>query len=425
MITQKIFNDTEIAFKLKSNEELNRALFLFEMINRPSLVKIGIFLTKISLKFHLPVEGLIKSTVFNQFSGGETMEECMPVIEKMYAKKLHGILDYSVEGKEEEEQFDAAMEKKISIIEFAAKKKELPFAVFKPTGIGRFGIWEKVTAKVALTKEEQEEWQRVQQRVENICEAAYQNDISVMADGEETWMQEAVDELIVKMMKKHNREKAIVFMTLQCYRWDRLEYLIKLHETAEKDGFKIGVKIVRGAYFEQENLRAKKMNYPSPICENKEATDVSFNGVLTYCLAHIDAISVFIGSHNEVSNYLALQIMEDKNIAIDDPRVWFGQLYGMSDHISFNLAKKDYNTTKLVPFGPVRDVVPYLIRRAEENTSVKGQTGRELALLLEERKRRKGEVTKANRVKNFTRKKRVPNEKLASRSKKSTTENVE
>ncbi len=425
MITQKIFNDTETAFKLKSNEELSRALYLFEMINRPDLVKIGIFLTKMSLKFRLPVEGLIRSTVFNQFAGGESMEDCLPVIDKMYAKKLYSILDYSVEGKEVEAEFDAATKKKISIIEFAAKNKELPIAVFKPTGIGRFAIWEKVTSKIPLTEEEQQEWQRVQQRVEDICEAAYQNDVAVMADGEETWMQEAADDLIIKMMKKYNREKAIVFMTLQCYRWDRLEYLQKLHETGEKEGFKIGVKIVRGAYYEQENLRAKKMNYPSPICENQEATDVSFNGVLTYCLAHIDAISVFIGSHNEMSNYLALQIMEDKNIDINDPRVWFGQLYGMSDHISFNLAKMNYNAAKLVPFGPVRDVVPYLMRRAEENTSVKGQTGRELALLLEERKRRKGETTKANRKNEFSREKKSSKGKSPSQRKKPTPEAVE
>ncbi len=425
MITRKIFNDTETAFKLKSNDELNRALYLFEMINRPDLVKIGIFLTRMSLKFRLPVEGLIKSTVFNQFAGGESMEDCLPIIEKMYAKKLHSVLDYSVEGKEEEAEFDAATKMKISIIEFAAKNKELPFSVFKPTGIGRFAIWEKVTSKVTLTKEEEEEWQRVQQRVEDICEAAYQNDIAVMADGEETWMQEAADDLIVKMMKKYNREKAIVFMTLQCYRWDRLEYLKELHETGVKEGFKIGVKIVRGAYFEQENLRAKKMNYLSPICENKEATDVSFNWVLTYCLAHIDAISVFIGSHNEMSNYLALQIMEDKNIDIDDPRVWFGQLYGMSDHISFNMAKMNYNSAKLVPFGPVKCVVPYLMRRAEENTSVKGQTGRELCLLEEERKRRKGEITKANREKEYSRKKKASREKSPSHMKTPTREKVE
>lgn len=405
MITQKIFNDTETAFKLKSDEELNRGLFLFGMINRPTLVKVGTALTRFSLKLHLPVEGLIKSTIFNQFSGGESTDDCLPTIEKMYTKKLHSILDYSVEGKEQEEQFDAAMKKKISIIEFAAKRKELPFAVFKPTGIGRFGIWEKVTSKVTLTPEEEEEWMKVQQRVENICEAAYQNDISILADAEESWMQGAADELIEKMMMKYNQEKAIVFNTIQCYRWDRLEYLQDLHEKAKQHGFKVGAKIVRGAYMEKENERAKKMDYVSPICENKEATDVNFNGVLAYCLANVNDISVFIGTHNEVSNYLALQILEDKNLKINDDRVWFSQLYGMSDHISYNLAKKGYNTAKLLPFGPVREVVPYLIRRAEENTSVKGQTGRELSLLIEEKKRRKGEPTKATRQKRIAREK--------------------
>lgn len=397
MITQKIFNDTETAFKLKSDEELNRALFLFGMINRPTLVKIGTALTKFSLKFRLPVEGLIRKSIFNQFSGGETMEECLPNIEKMYTQKLHSILDYSVEGKEIEEHLDTAMKKKISIIEFAAKRKEIPFAVFKPTGIGRIGIWEKVSSGDPLTVEEEGEWDRVKQRVKNICEAAYQNDISVLADAEESWMQKAADDLMEEMMRKYNQEKVVVFNTLQCYRWDRMAYLQDLHAEGKKDGFKVGAKIVRGAYMEKENERAKKMGYTTPICENKEATDVSYNGVLAYCLSNIDDISTYIGTHNEVSNYLALQILEDKKIAIDDTRVWFSQLYGMSDHISYNLARKGYNTAKLLPFGPVRDVVPYLIRRAEENTSVKGQTGRELSLLLEEKKRRRGEVTKANR----------------------------
>ena len=397
MITEKIFNDTETAFKLKSDEELNRALFLFGMINRPALVKAGTFLTNFSLKFHLPVEGLIKATIFNQFSGGETMEDCLPNIRKMYTKRLHSILDYSVEGKELEAQFDAVTDKKIKIIEFAAKQKELAFAVFKPTGVGRFGIWEKVTSKVTLTSAEEEEWKRVQQRVEKLCEAAYQNNVSVLADGEETWMQDAADELMERMMRKYNRERVVVYNTLQCYRWDRQKYIEDLHQKGKAEGFKIGAKLVRGAYMEKENLRAKKMGYISPICESKEATDVSFNGVMSYCMANLDDISLFIGTHNEVSNYLALQIMEDKKIEKNDDRIWFSQLYGMSDHISFNLARKGYNAAKLVPFGPVRDVVPYLIRRAQENTSVKGQTGRELALLLEEKKRRKGEVTKATR----------------------------
>lgn len=397
MITRKIFNDTETAFRLKTDAELNRAIFLFEMINRPLLVKAGTTLTNVALKVHLPVETLIKKTIFNQFCGGETEKDCMPTINKMYSKNLHSILDYSVEGKEKESEFEKAIERKTNIVKFVADKEAVPFAVFKPTGIGRFEIWQKVSANASLSLEEEEEWQRVKNRVNKICEAAYKNNVRLLADAEESWMQDAADVLIEEMMFKYNREKAVIYNTLQCYRWDRLQYLKDLHSRGKEQGFIVGAKIVRGAYLEKENARAAKLGYLSPICENKEATDVNFNGALTYCLAHIDDISVFIGSHNEVSNYLALQIMEDKGIAIDDDRVWFSQLFGMSEHISYNLAEEGYNVAKLVPFGPVREVVPYLIRRAEENTSVRGQTGRELSLLYEERKRREGEIMKSNR----------------------------
>ena len=397
MITKKIFNDTETAFKLKSDSELNRAIFLFEMIDRPMLVKAGTTMTNLALKVHLPVESLIKKTIFNQFCGGVTEKDCLPTIEKMHAQNLHSILDYSVEGKEKESEFDKAIERKINIVKFISKREELPFAVFKPTGIGRFELWQKVSANANLSLEEEEEWQRVKNRVNDICEVAYKTGIRLLADAEESWMQDAADVLMEEMMFKYNRERAVIFNTLQCYRWDRMQYLKDLHGRAKEQGFVVGAKIVRGAYLEKENERASKMGYLSPICENKEATDVNYNGVLTYCLAHIDDISVFIGTHNEVSNYLALQVMEDKGIARNDDRVWFSQLFGMSEHISYNLAEKGYNVAKLVPFGPVREVVPYLIRRAEENTSVKGQTGRELALLYEERKRRSGEISKSTR----------------------------
>ena len=388
MITRKIFNDTETAFSLKTNSELDRAIFLFETIDRPFMVKIGTAATKLALKLHLPVEPLIKKTIFNQFCGGTTEKDCIPVIEKMYSKKVHGVLDYSVEGKEKESEFDKALDRKINIVKFIKGKKELPFAVFKPTGIGRFAIWQKVSEKAELNSAEETEWQNIRTRVQNICEAAYKNNIVLLADAEESWMQGSVDALIEEMMVKYNTEKAIIFNTLQCYRWDRLQYLKDLHQRGVDQGFKVGAKLVRGAYLEKENERARKMGYLSPICETKEATDVCFNSCLTYCLDHLEDLSVYIGSHNEVSNYLALQIMEEKGIANDDDRIWFAQLYGMGEHISYNLAKKGYNVAKLVPFGPVRQVVPYLIRRAEENTSVKGQTGRELSLLYEERKRR-------------------------------------
>ena len=397
MITEKIFNDTETAFRLKSDSELNRAIFLFEMIDRPTMVKIGTAMTNVALTVHLPVEGLIKKTIFNQFCGGVTEKDCLPTIEKMYSKNLHSILDYSVEGKEKESEFEKAIERKINIVKFISNRDELPFAVFKPTGIGRFEIWQKVSANANLSLEEEEEWQRVKNRVNDICEMAYKSGVRLLADAEESWMQDAADVLIEEMMFKYNRERAVIYNTLQCYRWDRMQYLKDLHSRAKEQGFIVGAKIVRGAYFEKENERASKLGYASPICENKEATDVNYNGVLTYCLAHIEDIHVFIGTHNEMSNYLALQVMEDKGIEKNDDRVWFSQLFGMSEHISYNLAEAGYNVAKLVPFGPVREVVPYLIRRAEENTSVKGQTSRELGLLYEERKRRAGEITKSNR----------------------------
>ena len=402
MITKKIFNDTETAFSLKSDSDLNRAIFLYEMIDRPLMVKAGTAMTNLALKISLPVEGLIKKTIFNQFCGGESEEDCMPTIKKMYSRNLHSILDYSVEGKVKEEEFDRAIERKINIVRFIADKEELPFAVFKPTGIGRFEIWQKVSANASLTLEEEEEWQRVKNRVNRICDEAYKQNIRLLADAEESWMQDAADVLMEEMMFKYNRDRAIIYNTLQCYRWDRMQYLKDLHSRAKEQGFIVGAKIVRGAYLEKENGRAAKMGYLSPLCENKEATDVNYNGVLTYCLAHIDNISVYIGTHNEMSNYLALQIMEDKGIDEDDDRVWFSQLYGMSEHISYNLAMAGYNVAKLVPFGPVKEVVPYLIRRAEENTSVKGQTGRELSLLYEERKRRGGGIMKSNRESELT-----------------------
>ncbi|PTX43199.1 L-proline dehydrogenase [Christiangramia gaetbulicola] len=391
MINKKIFNNTKSAFKLKSNTELDRAIFLFSMMNYSSLVKAGTALTKLSLKLHLPVETLIKKTIFEQFCGGVTEEDCKPVTREMYDENLHSILDYSVEGKKTEEEFDSAMEKKLSLIEYAKKSDEVTFAMFKPTGIGRFEIWEKVSEKISLTDEEKEEWERVQKRVDTLCSRAHELKVRLYADGEETWMQTAADDLMEEMMRKYNKEEVLIFNTLQCYRWDRLDYLKDLHKKGKEEGFKVGAKIVRGAYMEKENARAKKLGYPSPICESKEATDVNFNSVLSYCLNHLEDISVFIGTHNEVSSYLALQIMEDKGLSLDDKRIWFSQLYGMSDHISYNLARKGYNAVKLVPFGPVRDVVPYLLRRAQENTSVKGQTGRELSLLREEKKRRKGD----------------------------------
>ena len=389
MSAKKIFDNTKVAFQLKNDSELERAYFLFKMISHEPLVRIGTAATNFALKAHLPVEGLIRSTVFDHFCGGVSEYDCLPVIDKMFEKGVSSVLDYSVEGKESETQFDTALNKTLEIIEFAEQKESMPIAVFKPTGLGRLYLYEKKSLGLNFTLEEEKEWNRVEERYNEACKLAKKKDVLILIDAEESWTQVAVDELVEAMMRKYNTEKPIVFNTIQAYCWDRLDYLIDINKRAKSHGFKLGMKIVRGAYMEKERERALEKGYPSPICESKKATDDNFNNILTYILDHLKDISLFIGTHNEESSYLAMDLMQEKNIAINDNRVWFGQLYGMSDHISFNIAKAGYNVAKYVPFGPVKDVMPYLIRRAEENTSVAGQTSRELNLLKEEKKRRK------------------------------------
>ncbi len=389
MSAEKIFNNTKVAFQLKNDSELERAYFLFKMISHQPLVRIGTAATNFALKTNLPVEGLIRATVFDHFCGGINEEDCLPVIDKMYSKGISSVLDYSVEGKENEAQFDMALNKTLEIINFASQKDALPIAVFKPTGFGRISLYEKKGKGLIFTEAEEQEWNRVIERFDETCKLAKEKDVLIFIDAEESWMQDAADAITEEMMRKYNTEKPIVYNTLQAYRWDRLDYLKLLNERAKNQGFKLGMKIVRGAYMEKERERAKKNRYSSPICIDKEATDKNFNDTLTYILDNLNDISLCIGTHNEASSYLAMVIMQEKNIAKTDKRVWFGQLYGMSDHISFNLATAGYNVVKYVPFGPVKDVMPYLIRRAEENTSVAGQTSRELNLLKEERKRRK------------------------------------
>ena len=385
----KIFNNTKVAFSLKKDSELERAYFLFKMIANEPLVRIGTAMTNFAIKAHLPVEGLIRATVFDHFCGGVSEDDCIPVINKMYEKRVSSVLDYSVEGKEDEIQFDAAFEMTIKLLNFVKEKEAIPFAVFKPTGFGRIALYEKVGNNVELNEEELREWERVVDRFDKSCALAKEKDVRLLIDAEESWMQGAADELVTEMMRRYNTEKAIVFNTLQMYRWDRLEYLKNLHSEAVNKGFHVGLKLVRGAYMEKENDRAEEKGYLSPICKNKLATDKNFNEGVAYMIENLTNLSLFSGTHNEESSYLVMQLMSDYNIPSNSDKVWFGQLYGMSDHISYNLSEAGYNVAKYLPFGPVKDVMPYLIRRAEENTSVAGQTTRELNLLKEERKRRK------------------------------------
>ena len=383
-----IFDNTEVAFSLKSNAELERAYFLFKMIQNEPLVRIGSTVTNFALKINLPIEGLIRSTVFDHFCGGVTEEDCLPIIDKMFTKGVSSVLDYSVEGKENEEEFDATVEKIVKIIKFGQEKKAIPFAVFKPTGFGKFGLYQKMTEQRELGTEEKSEWLRIVARFEKVCSIAHEKDVPILIDAEESWMQDASDNLVEQMMEKYNTKKAIVFNTLQMYRRDRLQYLEELHKRARKKGFYIGMKVVRGAYMEKERKRAEEKGYDSPICTNKKATDDNYNAAIKY-MAENEKMAIFAGTHNEESSFLLMDLAKQFNLKNNDKRLWFGQLYGMSDHISYNLANQGYNVAKYLPFGPVKDVMPYLIRRAEENTSVAGQTTRELNLLTTERKRRK------------------------------------
>lgn len=389
MENKNIFNNTEIAFSLKNDSELERAYFLFKMISVEPLVRIGTAATNFALKANLPIEGLIRSTVFDHFCGGINETDCLPVINKMFEKGVSSVLDYSVEGKESEQEFDNALQTVLSIIEFAKALDAIPIAVFKPSGFGRFKLYEKKNDNLELTTEEKEEWKRVEARFHAVCKKAKAYDVAVLIDAEESWIQNAADTLITKLMKLYNTEKPIVYNTLQMYRHDRMAFLEKEHVKAKTKGYYLGYKLVRGAYMEKENDRAQDKKYESPICKSKQATDENFNCALRYMTDHLDCMSIFAGTHNEESCYLLMQLMAEKQILNNDPRIWFGQLYGMSDHISFNLAHLGYNVAKYMPFGPVKDVMPYLIRRAEENTSVAGQTGRELALIRMEKKRRK------------------------------------
>lgn len=383
------FDNTEIAFQYRSNRALRQANFLFSSMAMPWLTKFGIQLTYLSFALRLPVKGLIKSTIFKHFCGGETLEEADATSKNLAKYHIGVIMDYGVEGKSNEEEFEKTTRTFLETLRFTAGKSYIPFVSLKMTGFARFELLEKLHAKAVLTAEEQAEARRIDERIDKICGAAAEHGKMILIDAEESWIQQPVDDITNRMMEKYNRNKVVVFNTFQLYRHDRLEYLRESHQLASEKNFLLGAKLVRGAYMEKERKRAADQRYPDPIQPSKEATDGDFNEAIRFCLEHLDRIHLFIGTHNEYSCRMATEIMEQKGIPRDSPSVHFSQLYGMSDNISFNLAKDGYLVSKYLPYGPVGDVIPYLMRRAEENTSVAGQTGRELSLIRKELERRK------------------------------------
>jgi proline dehydrogenase len=384
------FDNTEIAFQSKSNSDLNRAYWLFKLIGNPTMVKVGKWSTNTALNIGLPINGLIKKTIFKQFCGGETIQECAKTIANLGKFGIGTILDYSIEGKTKEEDFDATVDEIIATIHAAKNDPTIPFAVFKVTGIGRFDSLEKANnGTTQLTENDRLAFQLIVSRVDKICLSAFENGVPLFIDAEETWIQDAIDAIVRDMMRKYNKEKAIVYNTLQMYRHDRLAFLHAEIEIARAEGFHYGVKLVRGAYMEKERLRAAEKGYPSPIQPDKITCDNDFNHALELVVKNIDSMALCSGSHNEKSALILTDLMTKKQIEKSDKRIYVAQLLGMSDHISYNLAYAGYNVAKYVPYGPVKEVMPYLLRRADENTSVAGQTGRELSLIMTERKRRK------------------------------------
>lgn len=387
--TKVSFENTAVAFSYKSTAALKKARFIFSLVNHPWVSSLATGFLNLALKLRLPVEGLIKHTAFDHFCGGESIAKSERVIRQLAGYGVFTILDYSVEGEKTEHGFDSTLTETLRTLDKAKDSDHIPFTVFKVTGLASFELLEKVQKKVLLSVQEEEAFSRVRSRVHAICQRAFDYDKPVLIDAEESWIQDPLDALAYEMMAKYNREKAIVYNTYQLYRTASLQKLREAHHVAVMENYYLGAKLVRGAYMEKERDRAENLGYPSPIQPDKEATDHAFNQALLFCLDNKQRISMMCGSHNEYSNYFLTVMMEKHGMPNNDPRVWFAQLYGMSDNISFNLAKEGYRVAKYVPYGPVKSVMPYLFRRAEENTSVAGQSSRELIMITKELERRK------------------------------------
>ena len=383
------FENIKVAFADKSDKDLSRAYLLFKTISNPFISNTLTAFIKVAMWLHLPISWAIKATVYKHFCGGTTIENSQATIDKLWESHIGTILDFSAEGKEIEEDFNLAMNETIASIQKAKSESSIPFSVFKPTGLARFALLEKISSKLKLTKEEEIEKNTFEGRIENICRIASENKVPLFIDAEESWIQNEIDDIAIAMMQKFNKNEAWIFNTLQLYRNDRVDHLEMLLKLATEKKFFVGLKLVRGAYHEQEIKRAKEKGYNCPVHTIKENTDIDYNKALTLCIENIDFVSVCAGTHNEESSALLVELLNKHNISKDDKRVYFSQLLGMSDHISYNAAKEGFNVVKYVPYGPIKDVLPYLIRRAEENTSIAGQMGRELTNIIEEKKRRR------------------------------------
>ncbi|MDR1918464.1 MAG: proline dehydrogenase family protein [Tannerellaceae bacterium] len=384
------FNNTEIAFASKSKSALKNAYLLFSVMKHPSIVRLGKFACHLALKIHFPLAWIVKPTLYKQFVGGETLQDCTRYINLLKQEHVKSTLDYSAESKQSPEGIQATLEETLRSIDFAKENPDIAYAVFKPSTITTDELLSKASEKnEELSISEIKAFREFRERFMLLCERAYDNDVRILVDAEDYCFQDAIDELTDEAMRQFNKERAIVFATLQMYRHDRMPYLRRIYDDAVEKGYYPGIKFVRGAYMEEERKRAELLGYSDPICKDKQATDENFDAGVKFVVEHIDRMELFMGTHNETSNYKLAALIDANKLERGSPRIFFSQLLGMSDNISFNLAYEGYNVTKYVPYAKVRDVLPYLLRRAEENTSVAGQTGRELRMLKAEMERRK------------------------------------
>ena len=386
------FDNTQKAYQLKTDRDLRKAYYLFLLFSNEKLVSIGSSITRLILRMKLPVSYIFKITFFSQFCAGLNKKESLKVVDSLKSFKILSYLHYAVEAVKTENGMEISKNNTLETLSFSKENKALLFSVFKATSLGPINLFEKKSSGIALTDSEKNEWKRIELRIDTCCAAAKKIGVKMLIDAEESWIQPAIDEIAESLMEKYNKKTPLIYTTLQMYRKDRMIYMKNLYDKATKRNFKVGIKLVRGAYIEKENLKAFKLRKPSPICESKELTDQNFNNGLDYMLSKLDYGSLFLGSHNEQSILRVTEWMSQNKISKNHPHIWFSQLYGMADHISFNLASSGYQVVKYVPYGPVNEVIPYLIRRAEENTSIRGQTPRELSLIKKELKRRRTRV---------------------------------
>lgn len=382
------FNNTEIAYKSKTDQDLKNAALLFKILNIPVLSAIGNKIMQFFVTYRFPVNTIVKKTLYRYFCGGETLEECLILVHKLKNYNMHSVLDYGVEGKDNEDDMDKVMEEIMKNIKIASNEENIPFSVFKPTALGSFEIYKKVSSAETLNESEKIAWNRIKDRFDKISALASENKVCLFIDAEESWIQDSIDNLVLELMEKYNKESAWIWNTYQLYRTDRLERIRKDHEVAKNKAFKIGVKLVRGAYLEKERKRAKKHEYPSPVHKSKQDTDNDFNKAIEFCIENISDIMVCAATHNSESCMFLANLLERKNLPLNHPSVWFSQLYGMGDQLSFNLSHANYNVVKYIPYGPVKEVIHYLVRRAEENSSISGQAKQELNLIKIEQERR-------------------------------------